>query len=191
MANEQFDHWRVTANAVRLLSDAELLAEHSRCASAFALAVFAMEEVSKLILHQWSSVVALSAARGINFHIQKQSAVAHLLAAPGIIEEINSKNLKSMKESEAAAILAKSIFESVDNRWTQNSISGIVEKTKHISLYGDIGIANTELSSASFHQEDVTKMSNRVKRSLPLLTNTNAMKVARAMYVAWLTPTEK
>ena len=144
--------------------------------------------VHGLVLHQWSSVAALPPSRGINFHIRKQSAVAHLLAAPGIIDEVDSKNLLSLKDSEAGPILANSVIGSLDFRWIDNSITGIVEKTKHLSLYGDVGVAYSEMSSDSFHKEDVAKMSRRVKKSLPLLTDVKAMKVARAMYVVWLNP---
>ena len=49
-ADESFP---IVANTARLLSDAKLLNEHGRYASAFALAALAMEEIGKVILKLW------------------------------------------------------------------------------------------------------------------------------------------
>jgi AbiV family abortive infection protein len=70
----------VMGNATRLLNDARLLVDHRRFASAFALAVLAVEEIGKALIDGWNADAPLAKPMGFqSLHIQKQSAVAALL----------------------------------------------------------------------------------------------------------------
>src|SRR4051794_12529417 len=68
----------VLANATRLLNDARILADHHSFATAFALAVLAMEEIGKALIDGWSAEARLPEARSRSLHIQKQLAVSSL-----------------------------------------------------------------------------------------------------------------
>jgi AbiV family abortive infection protein len=70
----------VLGNATRLLNDARLLVDHRRFASAFALAVLAVEEIGKALIDGWNADTLLAKPTGFqSLHIQKQTAVASLL----------------------------------------------------------------------------------------------------------------
>jgi AbiV family abortive infection protein len=188
MDADSSDYRRVAANAARLLLDAELLAENSRCASAFALAVLAMEEVGKLVLTRWSKSAPLANGRRLTFHIRKQTAVAHLLAAPMIIDEIRKNNFKTSDGEAAVEKLAKTIYESGEGRWMRHADLGVLERIKHLSLYSDLQFEELGLGPEDFDSADVNRMRDRVTRAMALLTNGLAMTIARATYVEWLSP---
>ena len=78
----------VIANAARLLQDAKLLVDHTRFASAFALAVLGIEEIGKVILDIWGSAAPLSKpVVRRSAHIRKQAAVSSLLLASFAVKE--------------------------------------------------------------------------------------------------------
>jgi len=67
---------RIIENAARLLSDAQFLADSSRYASAFALAVLGVEEIGKAILKAWSAIEPLPKTKvWRSLHLEKQTAV--------------------------------------------------------------------------------------------------------------------
>src|SRR6516162_2927756 len=67
-------------NAARLFKDAELLLEHRRYASAFALAVLGVEEIGKFLLKEWEEERPLpKPRRRESAHLQKQTVIASLL----------------------------------------------------------------------------------------------------------------
>jgi AbiV family abortive infection protein len=81
----------VIANAARLLQDAKLLVDHTRFASAFALAVLGVEEIGKVILDIWGSAAPLSKpVVRRSAHIRKQSAVSSLLLASFAVREFGT-----------------------------------------------------------------------------------------------------
>jgi AbiV family abortive infection protein len=70
----------ILGNATRLLDDARLLVQHSRYASAFALAVLGVEEIGKALLRGWDDEKPLAKSKGrLSGHVRKQTAVASLL----------------------------------------------------------------------------------------------------------------
>jgi hypothetical protein len=69
----------VLANATRLLNDARILVMHRSFASAFALAVLAVEEIGKALIDGWTAEAPLGKPPSPSAHIQKQMAVASLL----------------------------------------------------------------------------------------------------------------
>ena len=81
----------VIANAARLLQDAKLLVDHTRFASAFALAVLGIEEIGKVVLDIWGSAAPLSKpVVRRSTHIRKQAAVSSLLLAAFAVREFGT-----------------------------------------------------------------------------------------------------
>jgi AbiV family abortive infection protein len=81
----------VIANAARLLQDANLLVDHTRFASAFALAVLGVEEIGKVILDIWGSTAPLSKpVVRRSAHIRKQAAVSSLMLASFAVREFGT-----------------------------------------------------------------------------------------------------
>ncbi|MGE4049384.1 MAG: AbiV family abortive infection protein, partial [Acetobacteraceae bacterium] len=73
-------HTPIVANAARLLADSKLLLNHSRYASATALAVLALEELGKVILNLWGDPpYGARRHKRMSDHLRKQRAVASLL----------------------------------------------------------------------------------------------------------------
>ena len=64
----------VISNAKRLVRDAELLKDHERYASAYALAILGLEEIGKVILKRWGEP-----DKERRWHLSKQMAVSSLL----------------------------------------------------------------------------------------------------------------
>lgn len=80
MPNRRSRQALVLANATRLLNDARILVMHRSFASAFALAVLAVEEIGKALMDGWNEHDQLvGKPRSPSLHIQKQTAVASLL----------------------------------------------------------------------------------------------------------------
>ena len=81
----------ILANANRLIRDAELLAQHRRYASAFALAVLGLEEVGKALLKYWESDGLWKDAplpkKELSLHMRKQSAVACMMIGGKIVRK--------------------------------------------------------------------------------------------------------
>jgi AbiV family abortive infection protein len=74
-------------SAERLFLDAKLLLENDRCASAYSLAVLALEEIGKLLLDIWdASSKSPKKKAPSNLHRSKQSAVASLLLADYLVK---------------------------------------------------------------------------------------------------------
>jgi len=76
-ANQQLE--LILGNARRLFADAELLFDHQRYASAFALAVLGLEEIGKALLKYWNAQRPLPNKANASAHIRKQAAVSSLL----------------------------------------------------------------------------------------------------------------
>jgi hypothetical protein len=81
----------IMANAARLLADAKLLANHTRFASAFALAVLGVEEIGKVILDIWETAEPLPTPKiRKSSHLRKQSAVGSVLLASFALSTVES-----------------------------------------------------------------------------------------------------
>jgi AbiV family abortive infection protein len=78
----------IIANAARLLKDAKLLLDHGRYASAFALAILALEEIGKVVLDLWGRPEASpKPSKRPSAHVRKQAAVSSLLLAESVTKE--------------------------------------------------------------------------------------------------------
>jgi len=73
------------------LQDATFLVDHTRFASAFALAVLGVEEIGKVILDIWGSAAPLSKpVVRRTAHIRKQAAVSSLLLGSFAVKEFGT-----------------------------------------------------------------------------------------------------
>lgn len=75
-----------TANAKRLFRDSEALAKEGRAHSSIILGIFALEELGKALITQWSVKNAAS-KRNYPSHVEKQAATFGLLAAGEVLKD--------------------------------------------------------------------------------------------------------
>lgn len=188
--DEQFGS--VIENSHRLLNESELLLEHGRCASAFALAVLGLEEVGKAILLSWLKGDDTSKlSQSLTFHIRKQSAVAHLLSArlavEHIIEEIVIPNIPELMNGTFAKDnyvegLAKKMWESDEGRWSRHTEIGVFDILKQISIYDDGSRYKLEVRSTEVGAGSVIELVENARRAVRLLDHELSMKVAKATF---------
>ena len=125
----------VVANAARLLSDGKLLIDHGRHASAFALAVLALEEIGKLLLKLWG----VPEGKGYD-HLSKQRAVASLLIGLFLAKEFGSEiEAGSNAELDEGLVerAAKAMYESEHGRFDSFVELTALDKAKQLALYHD------------------------------------------------------
>lgn len=127
------------ANGQRLARDAEFLTDDGRFASAFFLAVLAVEEVGKAVLDHWNSTEALPKARGRTMHLQKQAAVCCLLVgAYAIREHTEALSLPTTELTEEFVTRLTNAFnESDEGRLLAHIKNNGFDKTKQMSVYLD------------------------------------------------------
>ena len=138
----------IVENAARLLRDAKLLADHERFASAFALAVIALEEIGKVILNIWGRAKPLS--KPIvrrSAHLRKQAAVGSLLVASFAVDKFGDLDAEVPITDDLVERVAKAFFDSPEGKFLAHTQSGVIEKTKHIGIYRD-----DWLMAASLHE---------------------------------------
>lgn len=130
---------RVMRNAKRLLEDARLLNEHKRHASAFALAVLALEEIGKAILQKWDLLGHTSV------HSHKQRAVSSLLFVDTYLREsarqagrgmVHPSKPRSLSPDAREAQL-KAAIESETGRFLQVVDAKVIDQLKQFALYYD------------------------------------------------------
>ena len=185
---------RLLENSGRLLEDSELLVQHGRYGSAFALAVLGLEEVGKAVLYKWGESEELrKLSLKKTFHVQKQLAVAHLLAAPlaleHIIEQIAIPNLRDLVANrldveDHVEALARKLYESEEGRWERHVELGVIDVLKQISIYDDGSKLNLEIRSSDVQSDSVVSITAKARRALALLDHELSMKIARATYTA-------
>lgn len=148
----------ILANAERLLDDARLLFCNERYKSALALAVIAIEEVGKILVHRWSDEAELKyARRQFGYHALKQIATLTLIQTVttilwistkrGLIKagELNEKSFDSFSLFAADENVSLSEHEKMtllemfrDQRRTERSLKrGDFDRMKQAALYVD------------------------------------------------------
>jgi AbiV family abortive infection protein len=141
---------RVMRNAKRLLEDAKLLNEHRRHASAFALAVLALEEIGKAILQKWDLLGHTAV------HSHKQRAVSSLLFMDTYLRESARQAGRRMPHPlkprslspDAREAQLKAAIESETGRFLQVVDAELIDQLKQFALYYD-GV----LEDAGFHPD--------------------------------------
>lgn len=172
-------------NASRLLKDGKLLSDHERHASAFVLATLALEEVGKVILSRWASPEPLpKRTRPVSFHVQKQAAVAHLVAAELVLIRSREMGPAFFDYDKALARIAKTYAEEEAGRFVSHVQIGAVEKAKHLGLYREEAFDTMSLHIEVFSADDFAAQAGRVRKALSLLSDAKVLTVGRATYVS-------
>jgi len=143
------------ANGLRLLDDAKLLNENARYASAYALAVLAMEELGKALLKTWS---VPDKGKGYA-HLTKQRAVASLLLGQFIEKEFGAE-IKDGWESNEDLVerVAKALSESKEGKFSRHVDLAVIDKLKQIALYHDDSWASSGIGHKRFVEESFESM---------------------------------
>jgi AbiV family abortive infection protein len=140
---------RSLANAKRLNDDAILLGEHGRHASAYALAILAVEEMGQALIELWGSDFDPGPkARRASRHIQKQSAVAALIMAhhlnqrvEPLLDELGIRPAPYIPSDQVDGVLDKLVAEfegSPSMELLQMSSFGIIDLRKQGAFYADL-----------------------------------------------------
>jgi AbiV family abortive infection protein len=184
----------VVRNALRLLADADLLAEHGRHASAFVLATLAFEEVGKVVLLFWgrSSEIA-QATRGTSAHVQKQAAAASLLMADlthltahDHAKSVGLASPKALTENDvpsAVEAIARALSGSAEARLFDLAAAGVLDMTKQSGLYVDEWFSEHDLTHFGFSQEDSERARADARRVLSLLRDVEKLSLARVLFL--------
>ena len=186
----------VLTNAHRLLADAAHLRDGGRHASAFALAVLALEEVGKVVLAVWRDESQVKAALpSANYHVRKQVAAVSLLLAQAATTAANA-DLSSEgitldgvgrgtpDEEQLVRSVARAMAQGLEGRIFAQAVVGAMERTKHIGFYADARSALAGLSHADFDASDVDGAISVARQALDLLGNWRTVHTAKAMVLA-------
>jgi AbiV family abortive infection protein len=178
------DGTQVIENAARLLSDAKLLADHSRFASAFALALLALEEVGRLILDAWEAEGPLAPARRRSKHLRKQAAVACLLLGGYCVKKLSGADLSGDPSEPLIAKLAEGMAADEAGLFFGAVVLGAVDKTKQLAFYRDAWFAKKELHPDQFCATDVETLFTHTRAAVHAIGDELVMRVGRAVYQA-------
>lgn len=141
----------VAENIVRLVADAHYLNQDNRHASAFALALIAMEEVGKLILRVWEEAGMKPTRKRRTQHLQKQAAVACVMLAGSILPSLKQARCSSKENEEALVkLIASEMMRSKEGVFLRISEIGATDRTKQLALYVDGEPISPELQRKKF-----------------------------------------
>jgi AbiV family abortive infection protein len=168
----------ILGNATRLLDDARLLVNHQRYASAFALAVLAVEEIGKVLLKGWHSEGPLAKPKErSSAHVKKQTAVASLLLGAMLVRTFpNGVDWQRLNLD----ALTNAFNESEEGRFFQLIRESDLEKRKQNALYQDDDLlVAIEEDFAEMHVGAIFKIAGDAQAAL---ANRAARAGARAFY---------
>lgn len=176
-------HHAMLANGQRLARDAAFLADDGRFASAFFLAVLAVEEVGKAVLDHWNSTEALPKAKGWTMHLQKQAAVSCLLiAAYAIKEHSNAFTIRTKVTGGLVAQLVKAFDESAEGRLFAHIKNSHFDKTKQMAVYLDNWEPGSPPHVDRFDDTDVQSILSLFDRALEEFHTPAIMWLGRVFY---------
>jgi AbiV family abortive infection protein len=161
----------VVVNATRLFDDAQLLRDHGRYASAFALAVLTLEEIGKLVLRSWD-------VRGTTNHIRKQRAVSSLLLAQVAVTKLPAE------ADQITPDLVRQIALGNNDTGRFNTIVGlkVLDKAKQQALYSDDWLETAGLYADKFTDRDVGHIFGKCQEALGAYQDQRAMKIGKAIF---------
>ena len=171
----------VIANAARLLKDAKLLFDHTRFASAFALAVLGVEEIGKVILDIWGTAAPLSKpVVRRSAHIRKQAAVSSLLLGSFSVREFGT--VVDDANEQLVQHVAEAFRLSPEGRLMSQVQGGALDKTKQLGLYRDNWITDASLHADQFTDIDVKALFSIARRAIEVGDDARIMRTGRAIY---------
>jgi AbiV family abortive infection protein len=182
-------------NATRLLDDAALLSENDRGASAYVLAILALEEVGEILLKMWGDDEKIASTfRGIPRHIKKQTAAACLITAKymwdGVTEHLTERGLSEISdlgEGELEALmqrLAQDVNGTDAALLMTSAPMGILDLSKQAGLYTDLFEVGINLSHEDFTQGQDAEAIGIVKRAFVCLADTRLIRLAYGVLLA-------
>jgi AbiV family abortive infection protein len=183
ITNKLPDQTPIVSNAARLLKDAKLLADNERFASAFALAVLALEEIGKVVLTFWDASTKTPKSKNrLSSHLKKQSAVSSLLLAKYTTSELNDTIHAEPMTNELIERVARAMSESEAGRFDWLVSLGAVDKTKQIGFYHDDWLEAAGLHADQFEASDVTQVFEKCRAAIAALGDSKTMHVGKAIY---------
>jgi AbiV family abortive infection protein len=179
---ERDERTAVIANAARLLQDAKLLVDHTRFASAFALAVLGVEEIGKVILDIWGSGAAPLSKPVVrrSAHIRKQAAVSSLLLGSFAVREFGT--VVDDANEELIQRVAEAFRLSPEGQLMSQVQGGALDKTKQLGLYRDDWLTDASLHADQFSDADVNAIFAIARRAIEVADDARIMRTGRAIY---------
>jgi AbiV family abortive infection protein len=179
----------IVANAERLLADAKLLNENGRYASAFALAILALEEIGKVTLRLWGVPEPKGGKYG---HKSKQMAVAALLLGEFSFEHLTpdikrvvieyatkpeTRTEQSIAKTGAdiAERLAKAISESEHGRFVNHVDGTVIDTMKQLAVYQDEKWDELDINREHFTDKDVEPIFEKCREAISAVSNKTLM----------------
>jgi AbiV family abortive infection protein len=134
----------VFANADRLHTDAELLADHGRHRSSYALALLGIEELGKALIDLWrndawwdSPSPSDENPAGFSFHVRKQVAFATLLLSGEVLSSMRQRHTEGFDAEKFRAIYKEAYEGEGPGLLVAGALFGILNEAKESSFYVD------------------------------------------------------
>jgi AbiV family abortive infection protein len=175
-------HRLILDNATRLIKDAVLLVDHSRYASAFALAVLAIEEYGKALLREWEVERPLpKPRRGASAHLQKHTSVASLLISSLLFQKLFPTQA-DLERDDIVAAAVKAFHESEEGRLFLEIRAKGLEKRKQKAMYQDDDMLTAvEDDFAEMHVNSIFRIVHEVAEAVAV-SNPYTRSSARVFY---------
>ena len=170
-------------NVMRLVADARLLKANQRYSSAFVLAAIALEELGKLVLLMWKRDDIEPKTRRRTAHLRKQSAIAAVILAESVYDDIIAIARSGVDMTQAIETLSQKIVESDAGSQMVEAELAMVEKAKHAGLYQDFD-EDDRPTTRVFTAEEVEDMLNRCARGARAIQNKLARIIGRSLFDA-------
>ena len=157
------------------------MVDHTRFASAFALAVLGVEEIGKVILDIWGSAAPLSKpVVRRTAHIRKQAAVRSLLLGSFAVKEFGTA--VDDANEELVQRVADAFRLSPEGRLMSQVEGGALDKTKQLGLYRDDWMTEASLHADQFSNTDVNAILSIARRAIDVVDDARIMRTGRAIY---------
>jgi len=176
---EHYDNGLVS-NFVRLLKDAELLRNHQRYASAYALAVIGLEEIAKIVLARWEDAPykLVNLERRRTQHLTKQAAIACLLVAEHIAPSYQA--IVENDKTQMRKWISEPGYEADDIMlWKVHNEE--MQHAKHLALYHD-SIEGRGNEGREFTHQDVDALFVYARRAVLLTGDPIALRIAYCLF---------
>lgn len=172
------------SNAWRLATDAHILINNKRYASALALAMISFEEIGKFLLTQWSEDPTFKYDK-LKMHISKQAAVAALFTTQEVRKKYREAKVdfKNMSEVEA-----RKLIKAAQEGWKLGKpfevlvTSKAYEHVKWSGLYYDTDKAAKGIEPAKVTKENAHEIMSLTARAFKALIDNGNIQIARFSY---------
>lgn len=171
----------ILENARRLVADVLLLVEHGRHATAFAVAVIALEEVGKIVLRRWRTMDTPLTAKRRSLHLSKQCAVASLLVAARLSPQLHDGDRSRAALGRLVAGSAAAFLVSVEGDWRLSAETGLIDRRKQAAFYRDEEAADAARWNG-FVAEDSLLLVGHCRAALDAADDFLVMELARSVF---------